>query len=458
VTAIPAADASRTDRSPARDPRFLTFLGGVAMADIGDHAWIVILAYAAALSGDPLTATATVAAGTIPRAILDLVGGAIADRLPTRRLLVGAAAARVVVLALGLVALLQIPERTIPIMIVVAVFFGAADALHKPAVFTMPRQLISVGQLVRGASLRQLANRLAMLGGPALAGVVLAAADVPGAVAGLLLVFFVAAILLSLVRPRYRRETTEQHSLIAATRDVVGYLRQDSLARSLVYSLVGLNFFVIPVINAGVALRVAEEGWGAGVLGLLMGSIGVGAAVGTAVTLRIKPRFPMRFALILLIIQGLGLAMVGVLPMVGVGIALALVGLTAGLSSPMLSGTAQAIVRPSYIGRVFSVVGLADDALVPFGLIGYGLVAGMIGLGPTTVICGAGMAVLMGSALLRRPLRTLRINPAAEASGSATDDAPTEETRAADDRAADDEPAEDDQSARAPDRDSSATG
>ena len=419
MTATGAEDPSGSGPSPVRDARFFTFLGGVALADIGDHAWVVVLAYAAALSGDPLTATVTVAAGTIPRAILDLVGGAVADRLPTRPLLIGAAGTRVLALVAGLVALSTMPERTIPIMIVLAVFFGAADALHKPAVFTMPRQLIGVGQLVRAASLRQLINRLAMLGGPALAGVVLATVHVPGAIAGLVAVFTVAAILLALVRPRFERERSERQSVIAATRQVVRYLRTDSVARSLVYSMVGLNFFVIPVINAGVALRVAEEGWGAGVLGILMASIGVGAVVGTAVTLRLKPRYPMRFALILLIAQGFGLALTGVLPMVGVAVSLGLVGLTAGLSSPMLAGTAQAIVRPNYIGRVFSVVGLADDALVPFGLIGYGLLAGVIGIGPTTVICGAGMALLMALALLRRSLRTLRIDQAPEEDVSA---------------------------------------
>jgi MFS family permease len=318
----------------------------------------------------------------------------------------------VLVLVAGLVALVNMPDRTIPIMIGVAVLFGAADALHKPAVFTMPRQLVTVGQLVRAAGLRQLIARGAMLAGPAAAGVVLAGFAVPGAIAGLLAVFAVAAIFLSLVRVRYPREPAARQSVVASTREVVGYLRTDSVARSLVLALVGLNFFVIPVVNAGVALRVHAEGWGPGVLGLLMAALGVGAVLGTAATLRIKPVYPMRFALILLITQGVALAMVGVLPMVGVGVALGLTGLTAGLSSPMLSATAQALVDQNYTGRVFSLTTLADDALVPFALVGYGLVVGMIGIGPTTLICGAGMALLMGGALLRRPLRTARIEDA----------------------------------------------
>ncbi|GAB3915385.1 hypothetical protein GCM10011575_39390 [Microlunatus endophyticus] len=410
--------------SPIRDRRYLTFLGGAAAADIGDQAWIVILAYAAAQSGSAVTATLTVAAGTVPRAVFDLFGGAIADRLPTRPLLVGVAAARVLALAAGLLALIGFPGHTIPIIVAVAVLFGAADALHKPATFTMPRQIVGVDHVVRAAGLRQLVNRLALLGGPALAGVVLAAVALKGAVAGLLAVFVVAAVLLSLVRVRFGREPQARESVVAGVRSVLGFLRSDTPSRALVQALVGLNFFVIPVLNIGVALRAHEQGWSAQVLGLLIACIGVGAALGTMITLRIRPRHPMRFALSLLVVQGLALGLVGLLPMVGTGVALGVVGLTAGLASPMMAGTAQAIVPSHYVGRVFAVVGFADDALIPFALVGYGLVADRIGLTPTTVICGIGMMVLMGLGLLRKPLRDLRLEELAPdtQTGSQPDD------------------------------------
>jgi MFS family permease len=379
------------------------------MADVGDQAWIVMLAYTAAQSGDALIATLTVAAGTIPRAILDLVGGAVADRLPTRPLLVGAASGRVAVLAAGLLALLEFPGHTIPIMVVVAVFFGAADAVHKPAVGTMPRQLVPLAQIVRAASVRQLVNRMALLFGPVIAGLGYAAVHLTGSMTGLLVVFAVAAALMLFVRTRYQREPAEHQSVVSSTRAVLGYLRQDLPARALVGSLVGLNFFVIPVINAGIALRVTAEHWGADVLGVLTAAVGAGAVVGTAITLRVKPRYPMRFALALLVVQGGAIAAAGLAPMIGVGISLGLVGLTAGLSSPMLSGTAQSIVDPAYLGRIFALLGFADDALIPFALLGYGALAKGIGVQPATVLCGIGMALLMSTGLLRPTLRNLRL-------------------------------------------------
>jgi hypothetical protein len=219
---------------------------------------------------------------------------------------------------------------------------------------------------------------------------------------------------------RFGREPQARESVVAGVRSVLDFLRSDSPSRALVQALVGLNFFVIPVLNIGVALRAHQQGWSAQVLGLLIACIGVGAALGTMITLRIRPRHPMRFALSLLVVQGLALGLVGLLPMVGTGVALGVVGLTAGLASPMMAGTAQAIVPSNYVGRVFAVVGFADDALIPFALVGYGLVADRIGLTPTTVICGIGMMVLMGLGLLRKPLRDLRLEELAPETEPAT--------------------------------------
>lgn len=406
---------------PVRDSRFLRYLGGTGLADIGDQAWIVVLAFAAASTGDPLTATLTVAAGTVPRAILDLIGGAIADRLPTRPLVAVAATARVLALVIGLLALIRMPQHTIWIMVGLAILFGAADAIHKPAIGTLPRQLVPVSRLVKAVGYRQLLARSALLIGPALAGVVLGAWALKGALGGLIAVFAIAAILLGGVRARYQRELSPRQSVVSSTREVVGYLRTDSRARALTFTMIGLNFFVIPVITAGIALRVHENDWGVHALGWLTAAIGVGAVIGNLISLRLKPIYPMRFALIMLVLQGIGLALAGLLPMVGAGIALALVGFTAGISSPMLGGTTQAIVREAYLGRVYALFGLADDALIPFALIGYGALAGVIGVGPTTVICGLAMAVLMSVGLFRRPLRSLRIDEAdSAAAGQAT--------------------------------------
>lgn len=395
--------------SPVRDRNFLTYLGGVATADVGDQAWLTALAFTAAETGRPLAATLVVAAGTVPRAVLALIGGAVADRLPSKPLLIGANAARVLVLVAGLSALLALPEHRLAVVVGVAALFGAADALHIPAIGTMPRQLVDPGGLLRAASLRQLVQRLALLGGPPLAGIVLAVFNLRGALIGLIIIFAVAAVLLTSVQIRFPRESGPAQPVLRSIQDVLAYLQTNKNAGGLVLALVGLNFFVIPVTGVGVALRSHQEGWGPLTLGLLLGAIGLGAAVGTMITLRLRLTFPLRFALLMLMIQGVALGTVGFAPRFGVGTALAAVGLTSGLASPLLSGVVQTVVEQNFLGRVFSLISLSDNGLLPIALIGYGALTHVIGLGWTSAICGVGMIILMLSAFARPTLRRLRV-------------------------------------------------
>lgn len=397
----------------SRDRNFLRYLGGVAAADVGDQAWLTVLAWTAAQTGRPVAATLVLAAGTVPRAVLALVGGAVADRLPSRPLLIGANGVRVLVLLAGVAGLLGLPGHTLAVAVGVAVLFGAADALHIPAIGTMPRQLVDGSQLLRAASMRQLVQRLASIAGPSAAGFVLAAVKLPGALLGLAALFAVAAVLLTTVRIRHPRDESVDQPVLASIRDVLGYLRRDRNAGGLVLALVGLNVFVIPVVSAGVALRAHEQSWGPETLGLLLGAVGLGAVVGTVCTLRIRPTHPLAFALLMLMLQGGALAVVGAAPLVGVGVALGVVGLTSGLASPLLSGTLQATVDQVYLGRVFALISLSDNGLIPLSLVGFGALSGGIGVGTTSLLFGAAMVLLMFSAFVRPTLRRLRVDEAA---------------------------------------------
>ncbi|MGI8456852.1 MAG: MFS transporter, partial [Propionibacteriaceae bacterium] len=409
---------------PVRPPQvgrpFFTFLVGVTLADLADRAWLVVLAFTAASLGSPFTATLVIAAGTLPRAVLVLVGGAFADRLPTRPLLVAADVLRAVVLLAAVAVLTVNALPVLPLMVVVGVLFGAADAVHLPSVGTMPRQLVATDGLIRAAGLRQMGGRIAYLAGPPLAGVALGALLLPGTLAVLVVPFVVAAVVMGLVRTRYPREAARSQSVYASVRELIGHLRGRDDSRRLVLSLVGLNFFAIPVVTVGVALRVTAEGWGPTHLGLLIGLVGAGAIVGTLVTFRLRSPRPLRLAYAMLALQGVALATIGVAPEWGVGLALGLVGLTSGLACPPLAGMLQARVEPAYLGRVYSLIALADDGILPLALAGFGAITAAIGIGWAVALSGLGMTAWMGASYCRPRLRNLPLPGAEMATGTAT--------------------------------------
>ncbi|HEY0165402.1 MAG TPA: MFS transporter [Jatrophihabitans sp.] len=398
-----------------RDKRTLGWALGLGFSEFGDEIWFVALAYTAAQLGSPGLAGLVLAAATVPRAVLMLLGGALTDRFDARRLMIGADIGRVLVLV-GALAMLAAGGVSVGLLLIVGFLFGVADALYGPAASAFPRQLVVKSELGRLSGLRQLLVRFAAIFGAPVGGVLVAAYGISGAMVADALSFLVILVVCVLVRPRWPRARATGHSVLSDMRDGLRYLRTTPRVRDLVVTLSGLNVFVSPVVAVGLALRVSERGWGPAALGLLSGAIGVGAAVGTLTGMRWRPAYPVRTALGLLIVQAAGLALLGLLPF---GLTLGTVfaiGVTAGLASPMLVGPFQATVDEEYLGRTSAVLGISDNGLMPIAMIGFGALVQVAGLAASTVAFGCAFALLLGLSLSRPHMRAMR------ADGSGTDD------------------------------------
>ena len=69
-----------------------------ALSDAGDQIWTIALAWTAVHVATPAAAGLVVAAGTVPRALVLLLGGVVADRYDARRVMILANGARIAVL------------------------------------------------------------------------------------------------------------------------------------------------------------------------------------------------------------------------------------------------------------------------------------------------------------------------------------------------------------------------
>ena len=234
----------------------------------GDAAWFIAFAWTAATLTDPATAGLLLGAGTIPRAVTVLYGGALADRYDARRVVILANVGRIAVLVAGASTMSAI-ETSVPLLLVVAVLFGVLDALHNPAALTLPRQLVRTDDLPTAAGLMQVAGRLARFGGAPLGGVLVAAG-------GLQLVMLVdavtfvgvAAFVGLALKPRFERVRVSTGSTRRDLAAGFAYLRDTPPVRALVVSLSGLNLFVGPALAVGVTLHVHRSGWGSATVGV----------------------------------------------------------------------------------------------------------------------------------------------------------------------------------------------
>ena len=398
-----------------RDARVISLVLAGSISQAGDVAWFVGLAWTAAHVAGPAGAGLVMGVGSVPRALILLLGGAYADRLDARRTMVVSNIARILVLVAATVAV-EANGPSLLLLLGVAVVFGLVDGMYRPAAGTLPRQLVKADDLAAVTSMFQLGGRAATLAGAPLGGVLVAFGGLSLVMVADAISFVVIAVVLATVlKPRFPLVRSAGRSVRADVVDGFRYLRRAPSARTLTIAVSGLNLFVGPITTVGVALRTRGEGWGAANLGLFEACIGAGAAVGAVIAMRWRPRAPARTGLLILVGQAAACVGVGFLPYLGVVASMLTIGLTAGLASSFLSGAFMRTIEESYLGRASSIVMLSDDALMPLAMTGFGAVAGVSSLSTACTVTGAGFAALVLWSASRRGIDAVQPASAATA-------------------------------------------
>jgi len=392
-----------------RDRAVQTWVAASSISFAGDTVFTISFAWAAVHEASPALAGFVVGVGTIPQALVLLFGGAIADRFNTRRIVLAGNVIRVLILLAGTIAW-QTGVSRIPLMFAVAIAFGITDAIYNPASSTLPRQMVRAEDLGRVSGLFQVSRRLANFAGAALGGWLAAAFGLGTAMLVDAATFAVVGVALwAFVRPRFTLTRAASTSVLHGIRQGLGYVRMDEVARTFVIALTGLNLFIGPALDIGVALRVSQSGWGAGTLGIVEAIVGVGAAVGAAVSIRWRPRRDALVGFLVLLPQGAAIGVLGVPHLGVVTTAAAVIGLSAGCASVLLAGAFQRSLDPAYLGRASSMTQLGDYTLMPVMMPLLGWLAHVTSVTVACAVFGAGMLLLSGWGASRRALRGLGV-------------------------------------------------
>lgn len=391
-----------------RDRMVQGWMLGVIVSALGDTVFVLALAWTAVHAFSPAMAGLVVGIEMLPQALLMLIGGVLADRMDTRKVMLAGQVTRVVVLVAG-ATLWQSGIHEAWLLMSVALAFGITSGLTQPAGATLSRQLVRADDLSTVIGWSQIGGRLARLAGAPVAALALAHG---GLVTAMLVdaVSFaaIALIFVLVVRPRFRLPRTVGEPWQASLKGGLGYLARTPVARTFVLGLCSLNVFIGPVIAIGVALRVAESDWGSGWYGLAEAAFAVGAIGGSVAGIRWQGTFLARRGFWTLVVQGVGIAAVGMPARASVVGGMLLVGVTAGLASVWLSGTFQRVIAPSHLGRVSSVSQLGDLTLAPVMLPAFGALAAATSILTATVVYGAAMSALCAWLATRHAIATLR--------------------------------------------------
>ncbi|MFI2702266.1 MFS transporter [Cellulosimicrobium composti] len=168
------------DLRPLRASRaYRDLWAGSAVGGLGFQvATVAVLLQVWELTRSPVWTGTIGLASAVPLLTLGLVGGHLAD-VHDRRTIMRLAAAGQVLAALGLVAQAAAGNRSVWVLLGLVSLGAACNALGSPARRTVPPRLLPPDQVAAGLALQNLAFQVAMLVGPALAGLVLARWDLP---------------------------------------------------------------------------------------------------------------------------------------------------------------------------------------------------------------------------------------------------------------------------------------
>lgn len=394
-----------------RDGNVLRWLAAYTASLAGDSVYFVALGWSAQKVAGPTEVGLVMAAAALPRALLMLGGGVLADRFDPRRVLLGSDALRCL-LILSVAAAVALTAPALWLLVAVALVFGAVDALFVPAIGALPPRITGADQLARVTGMRSLSMRLGQIAGPPIGGLAMGLGGAAAAftVAGLLFALSLPLLLTLRIRPLAERgeDRPEPGTAWKDLLDGLHYIRRHRLIGPLVITGAVCELGLIGTLNVGMVLLNAERGWGPAGYGWIVGGFGAGAAASAAL-LAIAGWLP-RAGLLLagtLLVACTGAATIALVPALWTAVVLAVViGLSAGVFGSLDSALIQAAADPAYLGRVTSVVMLTMVGLAPLGYPLVGAAVGAWGTAPVFIGCGAfaglGVAVALASGPVRR--------------------------------------------------------
>ncbi|MFI9193739.1 MFS transporter [Streptomyces californicus] len=356
-----------------RDLNVLRWLAAYTASVMGDVVYFLVLSWSATRATGPSQAGLVIAAGALPRAVLMLGGGVLADRFGPHRVAVASDATRCVVILAAAVSVVLMPP-SLWLLVPVALVFGVVDAVFMPAVGALPPRITAPEQLARVQGMRGLSIRLSNAVGPLLAGVALAAGGAAGAFATAGTLFTLSLAVLLTVRVSALPPTDRRAAGRAELRDGLRYVRRHRVLAPLV-TVIGLSemCFSGPVA-AGLVLLADERGWGAGGMGWIASAFSVGAAA-AALLLTVRARVPRAGPVLsgALCVTAAGAVALGHAPALPSAVAFGgLIGLANGITATVTGALVQTETDPRYLGRVTSVTTLCSLGLAPvlFPLVG----------------------------------------------------------------------------------------
>jgi MFS family permease len=397
---FPARFFARTVRS-LRHPNYRRYIGGHAVSVIGTwmqrvaQDWLVF-----ELTGSPVAVGTATALQFLPVLLFGVWGGVLVDRHDRWKLLmITQVASAVLAAALAVATLLDV--TTLGLVYVMAALLGLVTVVDSPARHTFVTDLVPPGDYINAQALNSTIHNTGRMVGPAVAGLLIAAAGAGPAFAINAVSFLAVLVGLARIDRKALHRTARAAAGRGQARAGLGYAWRHRELRACLFlvAVIGVfsqNFRVVLPVTAAEVL----DG-DAATYGYLTAALGLGSvigAVGAASTETATGRRLLAWTVLLGAVNVL-MALAGQLP-------IALAGLVAvGVTNILFNTLARSLLllrsAPEMQGRVMAVHGLLSLGSTAIGAPLLGWVCAVAGPGWGFVVAG-GTALLAAIVVVRR--------------------------------------------------------
>lgn len=403
------------------------WLGGYANSLVGDQIFYVALTWAAVSIMSPARVGLVLVLGSVPRAVVLLAGGVLVDRAGPKRVIIVSDVLRTLVMIVAAV-LLGVGVTGTVLIGALAAVFGFVDGFFLPAVGAAPAFVADEQGQTRLQALRTIVYRGApMIGAPLASGLLVAFGT--GAAFGVAALLFAASVVtLSLTRmtrpvvgsPRVTTDEPEPApTVLGEIREGLRLILSDQRLLVIVIVFAILDFGFAGPTTAGVPLLAAEEGWGPGGIGWILGGFGVGAVVTAAVLAWRRPTVQAGVvAAVGLTLMSLGLIALGLVERLdlapGSGMSLAgvcgaLAGVGTGLFGTLVNASLVVMTPVHQLGRVMAAAALSGYLGDPISFSLTGIAAQSLGASSTFLFGGGLIMVAVIITWVSPAIRTISL-------------------------------------------------
>ena len=369
---------------------------GTFMQSVG-AAWLMT-----SLSTSPVLVALVQAASIFPMFLLALPAGALADIIDRRRLLLVTQAWMMV--AAALLAALTFLGSTSPWVLLGFTFLlGLGAAMNAPAWQAIVPELVPRAELAQAISLNSAGFNVSRALGPALGGIIVAAAGA-GATFALNALSFLAVIGVLYWWPRPPTETAlPAERMVAAIKTGLRYVRHSHGLRAIFWRS-GIFMAFTSSLWALLPLVVRNElGAGSADYGILLGCFGAGAVAGAAFMPRMQRYLPVEIILTgMTVIAAAMIAVTALVPRLDALVATMVFSGAAWLVTLSLFNVAIQIAVPGWVrARVLAVYMLVFAGALSGGSALWGAVATHQGLKAALLYSAGGLIALGLLAIIR---------------------------------------------------------